>query len=261
MEPIRQEDSFRYIISSLREGADFSAYGYEVYVREVVRSFLASERGVEPRQLDRLQQEHSPPFLAAAWELSRRGILRPGIKRLGAQATDRGSSGVGFSVTPFGATWLREASSDEYVPTEPERFAEMISPYKTRYGPGFHERSQEAIRCYGAHAYLACCAMCGAASESVLLAAAIAKEGDEEAVLKAYSSSGGRGRVEKKVLGQAKNWIKREFSAFTTLLKYWRDEAAHGRKSGIDDNEAYTSVALLLRFAQFADQHWDEIVS
>ena len=40
------------------------------------------------------------------------------------------------------------------------------------------------------------------------------------------------------------------------LLKYWRDEAAHGRQSDISDNESFTSLVLLLRFSLFAkDNH------
>jgi hypothetical protein len=31
--------------------------------------------------------------------------------------------------------------------------------------------------------------------------------------------------------------------------------------SGIDDNEAYTSLLLLLQFAHFADDRWTELVS
>jgi hypothetical protein len=42
--------------------------------------------------------------------------------------------------------------------------------------------------------------MAGAAAESILLAVAIAKTGDETKVLKDYESAGGRGRVTKLVL-------------------------------------------------------------
>lgn len=136
----------------------------------------------------------------------------------------------------------------------------MIKPYQELFGPGFHERAQEAIRCYGAHAYLACCAMCGAAAESILLAVATRKK-DEEATLKAYSAAGGRARVESMVLGQAKENTRREFVSFMGLLKYWRDESAHGRASQIADDEAYTSIALLLRFAMFVRDHMDELVN
>ena len=34
---------------------------------------------------------------------------------------------------------------------------------------------------------------------------------------------------------------------------------AHVRKSGIGENEACTSLALLPRFAQFANERWQEL--
>src|SRR5260370_27436419 len=43
--------------------------------------------------------------------------------------------------------------------------------------------------------YLACCAMCGAAAESVLLAIAICKTEDEAKVLDAYGQRDGRRKV------------------------------------------------------------------
>jgi hypothetical protein len=67
----------------------------------------------------------------------------------------------------------------------------MLAPYQQRFGPSFQERAQEVIRCYGAHAYLACCTMCGAAAEPIFLATAIAKE-NEDTVLRQYSALGGR---------------------------------------------------------------------
>ena len=44
----------------------------------------------------------------------------------------------------------------------------MLAAFQNRFGAGFQERGQEAARCYGAHAYLDCCVMSGAAAESVL---------------------------------------------------------------------------------------------
>ena len=76
----------------------------------------------------------------------------------------------------------------------------MVKPYQVRFGPGFYERAQEAVRCYGAHAYLACCVMCGASAESILLAIAIAKKGDEEEVLRLYATAQGRSRVENNIV-------------------------------------------------------------
>lgn len=208
----------------------------------------------------RYLEELSPHFYSAAWELCRRGILRPGVAVHGAQATPDGSAGNGYSVTPFGREWVSESGQDDFVPTEPERFAQLLKPFQSRFGSGFYERAQQAIRCYGAHAYLATCVMCGAAAESILLAIAIAKS-DEETVLKIYKGASGRSRVEKNIVGQARQNIQRDFAGHTTLLNYWRDEAAHGQASNIGDNEAFTALALLLRFSQWTDDNWDELTS
>ena len=116
------------------------------------------------------------------------------------------------------------------------------------------------MRCYGAHAYVACCAMCGAAAESILLAVAIERRSEPD-VLKMYQGMGGRGRVEKLIVGQLPEQLRIEFLGFTTLVKYWRDEAAHGRASRTGDDEAYTSLALLLRFAKYVSDHWTELTS
>jgi hypothetical protein len=165
----------------------------------------------------------------------------------------------GYTVTPAGKKWLAESGQYDYVPIEPGRFSKLLDSFTPRFGAGFQERSQEAIRCYGTNAYLGCCAMCGAAAESILLAVAIAKEGNQEKIEKAYLASGGRGRIEKLVLGSQPDNIQTECRGYLSLLKYWRDLTAHGRASGITDGEAYTSLAFLLRFAQFVNDRWNEL--
>ncbi len=179
---------------------------------------------------------------------------------MGELGTPEGSAGMGYSITQFGRTWLSEADRDDFVPTEPERFGRLLEPFRAKFGPGFHQRAQEAIRCYGAHAYLACCAMCGAAAESILLKVA-AQLKDEAEVLKDYRSSGGRGRIENLIVGRATQHLRREFFGFTPLLNYWRDVAGHGSVAVISDDEAFTSIALLLRFAQFVSDRWNELTA
>lgn len=255
------DDAEKFLLAWLRDTSlrrsGYPSYGYDLYLPNVIRDYLA-QQGQNPQQVEGQIPELSPPFYAAGWNLCRRGILRPGISRYGAQATADGASGNGYSITPFGQKWLSEAHRDDYVPTEPERFAQMLEPFRERLGPQFYERAQEAVRCYGAHAYLACCAMCGAAAESALLSTAIAKR-DEESVLAMYNTAQGRSRVENLLVGQAREQIQREFRIFFTLLKYWRDDASHGRPARISDNEAYTSLVLLLRFAIFLVDHWGEL--
>jgi hypothetical protein len=248
---MHQEDAIRVILESIdkpRSPTGRPTYGYDIYIPNLLRELTDND--------EREAQELSPVFFDAAWELCRRGILRPGIRAMREQATQEGGSGAGFSVTPFGRKWIQEPDRDLYVPTEPERFAEMMEPLSRRFGPGFHERSQEAVRAYGAHAYLACCVMCGAAAESVLLATAIAKKQDEESVLRMYRTANGRRQVENLVIGKAIEQLQRELRGLTPLLKYWRDEAAHGTPSKISENEAYTSLAMLLRYAMFIDKNW-----
>jgi hypothetical protein len=225
-----------------------------------VRTYLAKQEGIQHGLQETKLEEMMPILYAAAWDLCRRGILRPGVRTFNAQATADGASGNGYSITPFGEQWLTESDRDDFVPTEPERFAQMLAPYRERYGLAFQERTQEAIRCYGAHAYLACCTMCGAAAEAILLATAIAKA-DEVTVLSQYNAFGGRRRVENLILGQARQELREEYVGYMTLLKYWRDQAAHGKVSGIKDNEAYTSLALLLRFAIFVNENWVELTA
>lgn len=257
------EEATTYLLSYIREprATRYTNYGYDLYIPTVIDAYL---RESDPDNAERhwgssQWKELSPEFYAAAWDLCRRGIIRPGVRIMGAQATSEGSGGDGYSVTPFGRQWLDEDTYDAYIPTEPGRFAEMLEPHRDRYGPGFYERSQEAVRCYGAHAYLACCVMCGAAAEAILLAATIAREGDEERVLSAYNSSQGRSRVETMLLGQARDRLKQEVLGFLALVKYWRDQASHGATANISDNEAFTSLALLLRFATYVDDWWSEL--
>jgi hypothetical protein len=262
---IREEDCTRAIVSYLTASADrsqslFRDYGYDLYLPNVMRAWL-QEQGIQFHEARAFLPEVSRHFYSATWELCRRGILRPGIAEYGAQETSDGSGGNGYSLTPFGRQWLSEADRDMFVPTEPGRFAEMIAPFAGVFGPGFQERATEAIRCYGAHAYLSCCVMCGAAAESILLHLVIRKEGNEPSVLAKYRSATGRRTLENLIIGQQREAIKQDFEVCFSLLKYWRDEAAHGRKSEITENEAYTSLALLLRCAQFARDNYDKLTA
>jgi hypothetical protein len=257
------EQAEKFLIRWLRDPgvrkSPYPSYGYDVYLPNVMRDYLV-EQGHLIDHVDGHLRPISSGFYAAGWELCRRGILRPGIRTYGVQDTPDGSAGNGYSITPFGGQWIGESDRDDFVPTEPGRFAEMLAPFQARFGPQFYERSQEAVRCYGAHAYLACCAMCGAAAESILLATAIAKR-DERSVLDMYNGARGRSRLENLLIGQAREQLRREFQGFLALLKYWRDEASHGGASRIGDNEALTSLAFVLRFAAFVRDNWDELAT
>lgn len=258
------DDAYLILVDQLRKGTSVAhaQYGYDVYLPQVIYAHLKSENPrADSNEIQRRTIELSPYFYAAAWELCRRGILRPGVRQMNTQVTEQGTGGSGYSITPAGRDWLAEADKETFIPTEPSRFQQLLQPFEDRFGSGFRERAQEAARCYRAHAFVACCAMAGGAAESILLALAITKTGDEELVLKKYAGAEGRGRVENLIVGRAKEHIQRELRGFMVLLKYWRDQASHGIATNISDNEAYIALALLLRFAHFANDHWKELTN
>jgi len=259
---LEYEDAMALLVRWLRkpDHGNFGRFGYDIYLPAIVRTYLRKEKGLQSDiDSDAPMSEMMPMLYAVAWDLCRRGILRPGINRMGAQATADGNAGNGYSYTPFGEKWLAESDKEPFIPTEPERFAQLFKPYKGRFGDAYFERAQESIRCYGAHAYLACCSMCGAAAESIIVVTAINKSNESE-VLKLYFSSGGRTKVENMIIGKARKPLQDGFKSYMTLLKYWRDSAAHGASSNINDNEAYTSLLLLLRFSIFVNDNWGELI-
>jgi hypothetical protein len=259
--PMTQDEAFQFIVHALRQNADLAQqYGYGVYLPVLMEEFVY--QAGRPRNERVAQQEIvdlCPPFYSAAWELCRRGVFRPGVMQHQGQVTDDGSGGNGYSITEWGRAWLAEDHGPDYIPTDPNRFSQMMAPFQLRYGSGFTERAREAIRCYNAGAFLACTVMCGAAAESILLAVACSKRSEAE-ILPIYNAANGRSRVERVVFDGANGFIQRTYPRFTDLVKYWRDEAAHGQTSQISDDEAYTSLVILLRFCHFMNDHWHELI-
>ncbi|MEA5583519.1 hypothetical protein VB620_19515 [Nodularia harveyana UHCC-0300] len=203
----------------------------------------------------------SEVFYDAAWYLCSRSILRPYPVTEQNELNYPKNFSAKFVITQYGRSWLKKFDPNNCTPSEYGRFSQLLSNRVNLFGAGYNSRSQEAIGCYRSQNYFSCCVMCGSAYESVLLALAIKKKGDEEETLRMYSSSTGRSRVENYLIGQKNQFIQKEFRQYTDLLKYWRDDASHGAASGIQEEEAYTSLILLLRFVQFAEKNWTELTS
>lgn len=240
-------------------------YGYDLYLPLLWEAHYAELHGLNShsysREIAANSAEWSPIFYAAAWELCRNGILRPGIRRVREQITCDGQAGNGYSITPLGVRWLKEAGHLDFIPADPSRLGHMLERFRDRFGPGFNQRAQEAAKCWQMSAYLASCAMCGAAAESILLATAIAKTGDEARVLQQYRSANGTKKVRELLTHGASASIVRGIEGFVDLISYWRNEAVHGEVSPIAEYEAYEALGRLLRFAHFTDDNWDEIVA
>lgn len=252
--------------SSLRRfnSPDVQTYGHDLYIPALVNALLCEMSSQLPRPQMGItrtyfdQNLNTEELYAAAWNLCRRGVMYPSSSPLGRQIEYSQIPGAGFMLTEYGEQWL-SGLENECVPSEYGRFSQLLNSHGAHFGHGYLARSQEAISCYRAHAYLATCAMCGGAAESILLAVAIARVGNEEEVLKAYRTGSGRSKIETIVLAQQNSHVMRELPNFTALIHYWRDESAHGAQSNISEEEAFTSLILLLRFAQFADSRWDEL--
>src|SRR6185437_4936010 len=101
------EDAVTFIVDCItkpRPAAAYSSYGYEVYVPNIIATYLTE---VEPssahwstvRDSPRAR-ELMPTFSEGAWELSRRGILRPGVQMISGRGD--GGTGHGYTVTALG---------------------------------------------------------------------------------------------------------------------------------------------------------------
>ena len=263
----RLDDALQFLVAYLRRPRGLNeagSYGYDLYITNVCRAFTVEVEGESPQNsfgIDRRVPELSEVFYEAAWELCRRGIIRPGVRRHGEQATEDGTSGNGYSLTSPGRNWLADAENALFIPVEPSRIAELIARLRKRFGDGFFQRAEEAVRCYTATTHLACCVMCGAAAESILLHLAIRKSGDETYILQTYRSGSGRRKIEDLVLSGVSGQMAKTFRNLTDLLKYWRDDASHGMASEISEFEAYEALARLLRYANFASDHYAELTT
>ena len=157
------DDAMRCIVEVMkvwpREVSAYGRYGYDLYIPNVALHYLETVMKVEFNApgIDAAKNRISPAFLTAAWELCRKGILRPGVASIEKQSTDPGHAGGGFSLTKFGRDWLKEGAAFlETVPLEQSRFSAMLDAHAVRFGPAFRERAHEAYRCHFSHAYLGC---------------------------------------------------------------------------------------------------------
>lgn len=269
---LAEEDAIKFILNLLKDyldsnerNTDISDYGMDLYLPKVMRIWMSNYSG---RNLFNTSEEAvlfskiSKVFYSSAWELCRRGVLLPGHKSYRATLNSSShQSNNGYSITPFGEKFINDQSRYILLSTNPTRFAQVIEPYKDRFELGFYQRAMEAIACYNANNFLACCVMCGAAAESIFLNLAIAKVGDEDAVITEYRKSNGRSLIENKIIHDKKTVIIEGIKALVDLLKYWRDEAAHGRQSNISEIEAYLSLNHLLMAARFCHDNYDELIS
>lgn len=144
---------------------------------------------------------------------------------------------------------------------QPGALAQTLVVYSNRFGDGFLQKAQEAIRCRDCGAWLASCAMAGAAAEAVLLATAIAKRGDEEKALKEYLGVNGRRATINFIGGQLQGHMQEQLRIFAGIISLWRDDAAHGLLSVLTAANAEESLRQLLHMCQWFEKHWAQLTA
>ena len=112
---ISVDEALNFILRKLKsEGpAKFDRDGFDFWVSDYAARYLEEVEGVRPRPPieDQRTYDASVPFFDAAWELARRGVLRPSVRNSFMQWAARYSTGGGYTLTEIGAEWL--ASLDE----------------------------------------------------------------------------------------------------------------------------------------------------
>lgn len=107
---ISVDDALNFIVTKLRtEGpAKFDRDGFDFWVSDYAARYLEEVKGVRPRPPieDQRTYDASVPFFDAAWELARRGVVRPSVRNSFMQWAARYSTGGGYTLTEIGAEWL-----------------------------------------------------------------------------------------------------------------------------------------------------------
>lgn len=254
MGPASCDDALAFIISSLKSNPN--CFGKQYCDFDVFKAMEAFCRGEFAATQDQTIQR---TFYDATWQLCRMGVLRPGGMPYHGVMT--GTPMINeYCLTDAGREWLKSAP-DSYFPTDAGRYAQTLAPYQAKLGAGFMQRAHEAAKSYEAGTHLACCAMCGAAAESALLAVAISKTGDERAVLRKYAARDGRREVVRLIFAAQTGALRSQFEAAFNILSYWRDDAAHGKATTISELEAYEALGRLLRLSSFVCDNWAALTS
>lgn len=275
MEPLEnakaltQADVDTWLIEAIKKRIDprsgfrerYGNYGFDIYLHNLVMEYLLElgERDGSNNTSSQAWVILEKKILNAAWELSIRGILMPLKKSLG---HDGNNVSGGFSCTAYGQAWILEPSSNHLTFTNGQ-MGQLFHQHENRFGKVFTQRAQEALRCFQARAYFACCAMAGAASESILIELAIEKLKDEKEVLRIYHGKQGRKDLKDKILllGQRPDRVKHEVEAGFTILAYWRDDAAHGSSEDIGMVQASVALQMLCLFCLSVDKNWSLLTS
>lgn len=232
-----------------RKPAIHDQFDYDLDLLELDRRYYEENGGTSyTRPVFTL---HLGVFLDATWELCRLGIVRPG-RRLSADE----ARGLRFTLTESGRQQLLDASAQGLVTVAGAAIVKELEQHTARFGEAFIERVKDAVTSHSAGAHLACCAMCGAAAETILLSLAIALGGDEDEVLKEYLSRSGRAALMKRIKARLSHSDSLQLETYAKPLDYWRDAASHGLPARVLSGTAFQNLQLVRHLAHFVAGRW-----
>src|SRR5690349_15620389 len=116
--PISIDDAIALIVTTLRAAPALSptyvpnactqSYGCYLRVTDVLRTWWFSDNAGKHPMPDPSEMDYAP-FHDAAWELARRGVLRPGPAFPGITGPHHNNTEAnGFSLTITGREWIRK---------------------------------------------------------------------------------------------------------------------------------------------------------
>lgn len=113
---LKTDDALNYILKSLRQPgpASHGQHGYHATVVSLAERYVSDVLG--KHHSDSVENEDtyavSIALYDAAWELARRGIVRPSVHNSFMQFAAFNAAGGGFTLTEIGAEWLARLSGE-----------------------------------------------------------------------------------------------------------------------------------------------------
>src|SRR5258708_812846 len=117
MTVVHLDDALSFVVEYIRSGQkDDDYFGYEIYLSRIVEAYLKGTGNWTPAiqyaQDHPQNRELSTAFFEAAWELCRRGVLRPSVRFLGKQGSADGS---GYSITAQGRLRIEKQTAETLI--------------------------------------------------------------------------------------------------------------------------------------------------
>ncbi len=249
-----------WLQNKLNTGNWMGGGDYDFTLSQVFESFL-SKRGLQPQsdwQKSFVQGRIGKRFQDAAWSLAIRGVVRPTRSTL-LQTVVQTHVFEGYSLTNAGMSWLKNEGTS-LVAQGPQQMIVVFSQFEEIFGSEYFLRAREAVNSFNGHCYLACCVMCGAAAEAILLSLASASYSSRAEAEKIYFGKSGRDRIFRRLTDQKSNSVQTAIGSAFSILKHWRDESSHGATTDSSRDQAEVALRTLLAFAQTAEKNRDFLI-